>query len=478
MLIQKIILVMNMHEEKIKIIKERFNNNFDIVYREMQTGRGTIHVIFDGIMCDSIFVSDFILRPLMEREDIGDDIDRIISETLTAKTIKFADTIDTAIVKILSGDVILLFPGIDKIVACDAKGYNVRSIDIPTSETVLKGPREGFTEDIITNITQIRRRIKNSMMKFEPFEMGSKSNILVVMSYIEGAAPLRLVNLIRKSLQGIEEEYVISSNFIEERLKAKHTAFDTIGYTEKPDVAVSNLMEGKVLILIDGTPIAVYAPCFFVEIFHTPDDYYSNKYVSNVARMLRWIAFGIAVLLPGFYIALVCYHTNLIPTIFVFRFAAARAGIPFPTSVEVVMLSLFFMLIREGSVRLPQPLGSSISIVGALILGDALVKSALASNITLIVIALSSICSFLVPKTYGAITIWSFVILSFSSIIGLPGFYISFILLVSHLAGLDSCGYPFLYPLGTLKVLHLKDLLIRDDLDKISNNIFERNEDA
>ncbi|HYE09522.1 MAG TPA: spore germination protein, partial [Patescibacteria group bacterium] len=139
---------------------------------------------------------------------------------------------------------------------------------------------------------------------------------------------------------------------------------------------------------------------------------------------------------------------------------------------------LFFMLIREGSVRLPQPLGSSISIVGALILGDALVKSALASNITLIVIALSSICSFLVPKTYGAITIWAFIIMIFSSIIGLPGFYVSFVLLVSHLAGLDSCGYPYLYPLGTLKVLNLKDVLIRDDLDKISNNIFKRNEDA
>lgn len=467
-----------MHEEKLKIIKERLYNNFDIVYRELQTNRGTIYAIFDGIMCDSIFVSDFILRPLLECEDIGNNIDRITGEILTAKNIGFVDTIDTAIVKILSGDVILLFPSIDRIVAVDAKGYNTRSIDIPMTETVLKGPREGFTEDIITNITQIRRRIKSPMIKFEPFQMGSKSNTLVVMSYIEGNAPQKLVNLIRKSIQGIGEDYVLSSNFIEERLKAKHTAFDTIGYTEKPDIVASRLTEGKVAILVDGTPIAITAPSFFIEIFQTPDDYYMNKYISNMARLLRWGAFSIATFLPGFYIALVCYHTNLIPAIFVFRFAAARAGIPFPTSVEVVMLSLFFMLIREGSVRLPQPLGSSISIVGALILGDALVKSALASNITLIVIALSSICSFLVPKTYGAITLWGFIILIFSSIIGLPGFYVSFILMVSHLAGLDSCGYPYLYPLGTLKVLNLKDILIRDDLDKISNNVFERNEDA
>lgn len=430
-----------MHEEKIKIIKERLHNNFDIVYRELQTNRGTIYVIFDGLMCDSVFVSNFILRPLMECQDIGNNIDRILGEIITAKTIGFADSIDTAIVKILSGDVIILFPGIDKIVAIDAKGYNTRSIDIPVTETVLKGPREGFTEDIITNITQIRRRIKSPMMKFEPFQMGEKSNTLVVISYIEGAAPQRLVNLLRKSLQGIEEDYVLSSNFIEERLKAKHTVFDTIGYTEKPDIAASKLTEGKVLILVDGTPVAIIAPCFFAESFQTPDDYYMNKYIANTARLLRWGAFAIATLLPGFYIALVCYHTNLIPTIFVFRFAAARAGIPFPTSVEVVMLALFFMLIREGSVRLPQPLGSSISIVGALILGDALVKSALASNITLIVIALSSICSFLVPKTYGAITLWSHNPMEFCNIIFLFYNWLARVLYQLYTTGLTSCWF-------------------------------------
>ncbi|MDF2840726.1 MAG: spore gernimation protein GerK [Clostridia bacterium] len=278
---------MNMHDDKIKIIKERFYNNFDIFYRELNTNRGIAYVIFDGIMCDSIFVSDFIIRPLIECEDIGDNIDRVIGEVLTAKTVRFANSIDEAIVKILSGDAILLLPGIDKIIACDAKGYNTRSIDIPLAETVLKGPREGFTEDIITNITQIRRRIKNPKMKFEPFQMGAKSNVLVVMSYIEGTTPQRMVDLIRKNLQEIKEDYVLSSNFIEERLKAKHTAFDTIGYTEKPDIAVSKLTEGKVVVLVDGTPIAITAPYFFAESFQTPDDYYMNKYVSNVARVLR-----------------------------------------------------------------------------------------------------------------------------------------------------------------------------------------------
>lgn len=469
---------MDMHEKTIKYIKQQFQNNFDIVYREIQTEKGVVFVIFDGIMCDNVFVSDFLLRPIMECKELGDNLDQIVERILPAKTVSYVDSVEAAFVKILSGDAVIIFPGIQRMIACDAKGYSVRGIDVPITETVLKGPREGFTEDVITSVTQIRRRIKTPKLKFEPFQKGAKSNNLIVLSYIEGEAPQRLVDLVRKTINDIEDDYVIYSNLIEERLKAKHTPFDTVGYSEKPDIVASKLAEGRVVVLINGTPMVIWVPCFFVELFQTPDDYYMNKYIANIARLLRWMAFALATLLPGFYIALVCYHTNLIPTIFTFRIAAARAGIPFPTSVEVVMLFLFFMLIREGSVRLPQPLGSSISIVGALILGDALVSSALASNITLIIIALSSICSFLVPKTYGALSFWNFVIIVFSSLVGLLGFYVSFIMLVSHVAGLDSCGYPYLYPFGTLKVFNFKDLLIRDDLDKVSNNLFERNEDA
>jgi spore germination protein KA len=469
---------MNMHDETIKKIKQSLDKNFDISYRDIPTGRGVIHIIYDGVMCNSEFVSQFILNPLMKAKDIGDNLEQIVGEILPANDISSIESVDTAIIRILSGDVVILFPGIDKIVVCDAKGYVTRAIDIPITETVLKGPREGFTEDIVTSVTQVRRRLSTPLLKFEIFEMGTKSKNMVVMCYIEGMTPPRLIELVKKSINEIKQDFVLYSNIIEEKLRAKHTSFDTIGYTEKPDVAANKLAEGRIVILIDGTPIAITVPYFFIEYFQTPDDYYLNKYVSNITRILRWLAFGIATLLPGFYIALVCYHPSLIPTIFVFRFAAARAGIPFPTSIEVIMLFLFFMLIREGSVRLPHPLGSSISIVGALILGDSLVSASLASNITLIIMALSSICSFLVPKIYGAITIWNLIIIIFSSLIGLPGFYVSFILMVSHIASLDSCGYPFLYPLGTLKVFNFKDILIRDDLDKISNSLFERNEDA
>lgn len=469
---------MNMHNGNIQIIKQSFEKNFDVVYREIPSQKGIIHVIFDGIMCNDSFVSDFILSPLMKCEDAGFDIDKILGEVIPAKTISYLENIDLAMVSIISGNVVVLFPGIDKIISCDAKGYSTRGIDVPITETVLKGSREGFTEDIIVNLTQIRRRIKTPALKLEPFQKGKKSNSMVMLCYIEGIAPRKLVDLVRKSINDINEDFLLNSNQIEERLKAKHTIFDTNGYTEKPDVLVSKLSEGRVAVLVDGTPQAIFVPHFFVELFQTPDDYYLNKYVSNITKILRWVAFGLATLLPGFYVALVCYHTNLVPTILVFRIAAARAGIPFPTSIEIVMLALFFMLLREGSVRLPQPLGTSISIVGALILGDALVKSALASNITLIIIALSSICSFLIPRSYGAISLWNFIILVFASFIGLPGFYVSFILLVSHIAGLDSCGYPYLYPLGTLKIFNFKDIFIRDDLDKISNSLFERNEDA
>ena len=295
------------------------------------------------------------------------------------------------------------------------------------------------------------------------------------MVYINGLAPQKLINQIREKLTHYDQDFVHSSNYIEERLKAKYTAFDTVGYTEKPDVAASKIAEGRVAILTDGSPFAITVPHFFVETFQAPDDYYMNILFANTARWLRYFAFGAATLLPGFYVALVTYHFSLIPSVFIFRLAVSRAGIPFPTIVEVYMLFIFFLFIREGSIRLPQPLGSSMSIVGALILGDALVASALASNVTLIIVALGSITSFLVPRNYGALSIWAIIILFISSLLGLPGFYIGFILLCSHITGLQTCGYPFAYPIGTLKDFKFRDTVIRGYLKKVGVSAFAEN---
>lgn len=461
-----------MNEKYLSYIKERLKSNYDVNYREIQSNQGVIYIIFIDNMVDSKFISEYIIAPIINKRFIERNIEYIKKEVLVANSIGNINNEDEALLHILSGDVVIFFSFLEEIIYCEAKGFSRRSIQIPITEGGIKVPREGFVEAIKDNISMIRRKIKTGNFKLENFKLGNKTQTTVVMCYIEESASKKLIDYIRGKIQDINTEYVIDSNYIEEQLKCKNTIFDTIGYTEKPDVAVLKLLQGKIIILVDGSPFAVTAPFFFYENFHVSDDYGYNKYFVNLTRALRWVAFLLAVLLPGFYIALVTYHFSLIPSVFVIRLAISRAGVPFPTVIEVYLMMFFFQVIREAGVRLPQPIGQAMSIVGALILGDAAVGSGLAAQSTLIVVALSSICSFLVPKLYGGIFIWAAFLVLIASLLGLPGFYLGFCVFIAHLAGRNTCGYPYLFPIGTSTKFDNSDQVLRDDLNGISNSIF------
>ncbi|MBZ9636800.1 spore germination protein [Clostridium sp. FP1] len=457
-------------------IKGKLKNSYDVKYREIECALGIIIGIFIDDLCDSKFISEYIFEPLIQKNISNVDLEYIKKEVLSASSIGDINSNDDAISHILSGDLVLIFSFANSAIYCEAKGYVRRSVGIPVTENVIKGPREGFTEAFVDNVSLIRRKIKNPALKFEPIILGAKSNTVVVICYIEGVAPRKLVDYIRKKVSNIKLEFILDTNYIEEQLKNKHTAFDTIGTTEKPDVVASKLLEGKIAIIVDGTPFVITAPYFFVDNFQAADDYYSNKYFANLSRLTRVFSFFAASLLSGLYVAIACFHFSLIPTVFAVKFTISRAGVPLPTVIELLVMTFFFQLLREAGIRLPQSIGQSMSIVGALILGDAAVGVGLASQSTVVIVAISSISSFLVPKLYGALTIWNIVIILFSSVLGLPGFYISLFIFISHMAGLESCGYPYLFPLGTLENFNFKDLFYRKDLSKISNSIFDKDD--
>jgi len=465
-----------MDKINIDIVREKLKNSYDVKYREIECDVGTIIGVFIDNLCDSRFISEYIFNPLMRHKITTVDLEYIKKEILPANSIGVINSNDDAVYHILSGDVVLIFSFTDNSFYCEAKGYVRRSVGVPATENVIKGPREGFTEAFIDNVSMIRRKIKNSNLKFETIILGNKSNTVTVICYIEGVAPKKLVDYIRKKVTNVKLEFILDTNYIEEELKNKNTAFDTIGTTEKPDVAAAKLLEGKVAIIVDGTPFVITAPYFFIDNFHTPDDYYSNKYFGNVSRIMRLVSFGLASLLSGLYLAITCFHFSLVPTVITLKLAIARAGVPFPTVIELFLMTFFFQLLREAGIRLPQPIGQSMSIVGALILGDAAVGAGLASQSTIVVVALASIASFLVPKLYSALSIWNIIIILFSSVLGLPGFYIGFFIFISHMAGLESCGYPYLFPLGTIETFKFKDLLYRKDLNTISNCIFDKDD--
>ncbi|MFZ7120837.1 MAG: spore germination protein [Eubacteriaceae bacterium] len=461
----------------IKDIKVKLKDNSDIKYRDIICCNEMVTLVYVDNLCDSNYISEYIIKPLLNNQKNITEIDEIKKEIIQATSVEDVDTLEDAITNILSANVIIYFSSLKKTIYCDVKGFSKRSVDIPPSETVIKGSREGFTENIQDNISAIRRRIRTSDFKIEYFKLGSQSQTDIALLYIEGTTPSKLINYIREKINMINNKnFIFYINNLEEVLKCKGTSFDTIGYTEKPDVAVAKLSEGRVVVIFDGTTFAITAPYFFIENFQTTDDYTLNKFIANTGRGLRWAAFLLSTLLPGFYLAIVTYHFKLMPAIFLYRMAIFRAGVPVPTVIELLYMMIFFQIIREAGFRLPQPIGPTLSIVGALILGDAAVSSGFASQVTVVVVAIASISSYLIPKLYISIFIWNTILILFASFLGLPGYFMGFVVFVSHLSNLTTCGYPYLYPLGTLTSFKYKDVIFRGDLSEISYNILIKEE--
>ncbi len=465
---------MMLMKKDIEYVKKRFEGAFDVKYREIMTSLGLCTLVFIDDLCSTQFISEYIVTPLGKKDYKCWSVEDVIPNVLGINIANYAKDVEDAILHVLSGDVVLLFNDHEKIIYCEVKGFVRRGVGIPVTESVVKGPREGFTELFVDNVSLIRRKIKNSDLKFEPIYVGNRSQTVVCISYIKGIAPEYLIDHVKEIVNKLDLKFILDTNYIEDALRKKKSVFDTVGYTEKPDEVAAKMLEGRVAILVDGTPFVITVPYFFLENFQAPDDYYLNKYFVNFTRVIRWIAFFLATFMPGLYVAILTHHFALIPSLFVFRLAVSRAGVPLPTIVEVLIMMVAFQLIKEAGLRLPQPIGGAMSIVAGLILGDAVVGAGIASRITIIVVAISTLSYFLTPKLYGAMSIWSLIITVVSSMFGLPGFFIVALVLIAKLADLDTGGYSYLFPLGSVETYKFKDIIFRGDLRHISQHVVEK----
>ena len=468
--------------DNLNYIKDKMKNSFDVKYRRLQTALGMATLIFIDDLSNAELIGDNVifslskLKPITNGESVKKKLEELIEGSIDISALGFAKDKDDAIMHILSGDPIIVFDQIEEILFVEAKGFPVRSVGTTETEAVLKGPREGFNELIVNNVALIRRRIKNSKLKFEVSTVGNESNTAVAICYLEGTAPEDLVQNVRDKVQGLDLRFILDTNYIEDALKNQKSFFDTVGYTEKPDEICAKVLEGRVAVIVDGTPFVITVPFFFLENFQMPDDYYLNKYFTNFNRILRWFAFILATMVPAIYVAVITYHYSMLPSVFMFRLAVSRAGVPFPTFIEVIIMMLAFQLIKEAGLRLPQPIGGAMSIVSALILGEAAVGAGVASRITIVIISLSALSYFLIPKLYGAVSFWALILVVFAAAFGIPGFLCGVVLLIIHLSDLDSVGYQFLYPLGSISEYKYKDIVLRGNLSKISNKIIKKDE--
>jgi len=386
---------------------------------------------------------------------------------------------------ILSGDTALFIDGTNGALLASIRGWATRTVDEPKTEAVVRGPREGFIESLSTNISLLRRKIRNPHLKFEKSTVGTQTRTVICVAYIEGIADTKTVQEVRDRLSRIETDSILESGYIEEFIEdAPYSIFPTVGNSEKPDIVAAKLLEGRIAIFTDGTPFVLTVPYLFLEAFQNSEDYYSRPYLSTFIRWLRLLSFFIATFLPALYVAITTFHQELLPTALMISIASAHEGLPFPTLVEALLMQIAFEILREAGLRLPKAVGQAVSIVGALVIGEAAVSAGLVGSPMVVVMALTGISSFVVPALTDVSTITRFALILLSGFAGLYGVMLGFVGFVTHQVSLRSFGVPYMSPLAPLNGADLKDTLIRAPWwamttrpSRISKNVTRQQED-
>lgn len=457
-------------DDNIKLFKKIFNNDETINYRRVETKDSSplkcCLIFVDGMVNKEIVneniiqaIVDFSLNDLNESKSIVDTLkDRVI----VSSSVKVQKDVYELLSSCLYGDAILLIDGVNQALLIESKGWNTRSIKEPSSERVVRGPKEGFNEAIMTNLTLIRRKIRSSHLKFRFRELGTRTKTKICICYIEDLARKEIITELNKRLDDIEIDGILESGYIEELIKdSPLSPFSTIGNSERPDVVAANLLEGRIALIVDGTPHVLTLPHLFIEYFQANEDYYNGFIYASINRFLRIFAFFLSTSVPAIYVALTTFHQEMIPTPLLLSISAAREGVPFPTIVEALFMLLAFEILRESGVRLPKPVGSTISFVGALILGEAAVDARFASAPIVIITALTGITNFLIPQMIGALIVVRLIFLLLSAFLGLYGYIFGVIGLFIHLMSMRSFGIPFMLNIGSLNMQDIKDTAIR-----------------
>ncbi|MFZ5652325.1 MAG: spore germination protein [Bacillota bacterium] len=453
------------------MFRDALGDSMDVTTREFYMGRTRTALIYiDGIV-DRTALRENILRALMVDTHTVDPSagpgtaglavsvkEKVLSVCCVKETREFNQTLDG----ILRARIVMLFDGDDTALILKLPCYEARPVEEPHTENVVRGPREGFVESLSTNISLLRRKIKSPHLRLERFQVGRITGTDVCVAYIKGIANPKIVDEVKKRLGRIDIDGVLESGYIEEFIEdAPFSVFPTVGNTEKPDKVAAQLLEGRVAIFTDGTPFVLTVPYLFIESIQTSEDYYSRRFSSSIMRMLRILALLLTTGLPALYVSLSAFNPEALPTPLLLTMASSREGIPFPALGEVLVMGTIFEILREAGVRLPRPVGQAVSIVGALVIGEAAVTAGLVSAPAVIVTAVTGISSFVVPSQSDAHLYIRIFLTLLAGFAGFFGLFLGFVIILTHLASLRSFGVPYLSPAAPLTTGDLKDTFIR-----------------
>lgn len=453
--------------------KDVFDGCSDVVFRSFRIGDAleALLVFIDGLTDEKQLV-ETVMKPLQSSatkahesgEGLLPYLQNVLIPNSQAKASPSALEVEQGVLK---GSVALFVDGQSEALLLSLPGGNVRAVEEPSTETTIRGPRDSFTEILRTNTSLIRRKVKSSRLKIDMFTVGDLTKTDIAVISIKGIANDSVLEEIKSRIKSIRTEMVLESGYIEQWIEKKtFSPFPQFFVTERPDYLVSVLLEGQVAILTDGSPFAVSAPMTFWGFLQAGEDYYERVLYANMIRAIRLLFTMIALLLPSFYVALTTFHQQMIPTNLLLSISAAREGVPFPALVEALIMEVTFEGLREAGVRLPKQVGQAVSIVGGLVVGQAAVQAGIVSAPMVIVVSLTGIASFTIPRYNFSIAfrLLRFPLILLGGILGLYGISIGLLVILVHLSGLKSFGVPYLFPAAPVSFRILKDALFRAPL--------------
>lgn len=462
--------LVNNLDQNLSELKQGIGNSTDLVVQMMTNGldwRGALLYI-DGL-ADSLTIhhimQDYLhLRPEAISASKEPSISFLLKQVITTGQARIVSRHADIYASLLSGHLVLLLDESIEALNISAEGWKDRSVSEPTSQSVVRGPMEAFTENIRTNTTLIRRKIKDPRLWLKEIQIGEVTKTNVAVMHLEGIAEQKTVDEVMRRLNRIDIDGILESGYIESFIQDKvYTPFPLIYNTERPDTIAAGLLEGKVAILVDGTPFVLLVPALFVQFFQSAEDYYQRADISTLLRMLRYISFMIAMLAPSVYIAITTFHQEMLPTGLLINLAAQREGVPFPAFVEAVLMEITFEILREAGVRMPKTVGQAVSIVGTLVIGQAAVEAGIVSAAMVIIVSITAISSFVIPANNFsiAVRILRFPLMALSASFGLFGILMGMVTIVLHLSTLKSFGANYLGTFAPFDWSNQKDALLR-----------------
>ncbi|MFD1412574.1 spore germination protein [Oceanobacillus jeddahense] len=457
--------------ENLNMIKQKTGNSPDIIIRMLPFGHdpkvNTAIAYVDGLV-DNPTINEFLVQAMEEsaQEEFQDkDIFTVFSEKVVAvSSLETVKDWDTLFQSLLSGDTIILIDGKEEVLIASTKGGERRFVEQSDSEITLRGSKEGFTESININTALVRRIIKNPNLWMESMNLGKQTKTDITIMYLNGIADPDIVEEVRQRLGRVDLDSVLDSGYIEQVIEDESSGlFPTIIHTERPDSVAGNLLEGRIAIFVSGTPHVLIVPAVMIQFFQTPEDYYVRFPISTLIRMLRVTMYMISLIGPAFYVAVTTFHQEMIPTDLLIIIASQTNSVPFPAIVEALIMEVTFEILREAGLRMPNKISATISIVGALVIGQGVIQAGIVSPAMVIVVAITAIASLATPTYDIAISarLLRFAFMLSAAIAGFYGIILGLIMLIVHLASLRSFGVPYLSPIAPLNPKSLKDTIMR-----------------